>query len=1245
MRTFLIRVRQWLAAIVAVLIIATAVIVGIGRLLIPYADELRPWLETQLSERLDQPVTIERVEARWPRLTPQITLNGLEAGPGDAPLLEVARARLELHLPDLVRPDRNPFRLVLLGLDLVLAEDETGRWGLRLEDGGELGAASGGDETLAGDLIVRDVTVRVRPYDGPRLDLVISEGDIRRSGDRTTLVARAHPAAAPEAELSLTLLGRHVDGRLRSLSGRVDMRRLRLTAPGLDRLLPEFLRLPPDRLDAGLVFGWHEAHGGSADLDFALTGSEGFNASAQLRLERTDRRIDAELVRLVSGGRTLAENVVLANEDNRWAASVSSLELADLHELAGRWLGGWRHWPDSMSGQVSDLELLYQHPGSFHRLEGAVDNLTVDLPGDRLRLDDLDLDLGVAGDRAALSLSGSPVIDWPARMRRTIPIDTISGRIIVSPGAVQLDDIVGERPEAEGRANGWVWLGGERPFLDFTVISDRVGAVDPRPWLPAGKIPPKALAWLDHALLGVSGASGGINYHFRAGRKLPTWDAGDFQAWIDFRGAELDFWEGWPLARDLRGRVDFVGRSMVARVDGGRFGDVPVSAERIAIDDLTEPEIDISLAADRVSAGPLRDLVASFPIEGWSRFVDPIAASGTLSVQTDLFLPVRRMSEWQMDGRVALAGTTLALPDVNLRCPELRGGVSFDRSGIEPAQLQMAGAEGGRLEIEAGFSSPARLGVNGNLPLSRMLPDRPPFSALADRITGASQWQLRLGAHPAGGWQLEAESDLRGLSLDFPHPLSKSAEESMALDLSVLGQDGALTVSGRLGDWLDLTAEDVGGRWRLAAGLDQAAPELPSAGGFEVSGSIGRLDLKDWSDWFSSLSMSPTGSDSTGAGLIQLQLGRLDYGDMSLRDVALDAQRSQAQWQLGLSGESIEGVISVPLPIDSGRVVAIDLQRLDLARSLTERPVDDLAQAPVPAQTHVRVPTDFPPIHLLIENLHFGDFPLGRVRIESHARRDGIEIEQVEVAGPQLELSGYGRWILEDAGPVTEFQGRMISTDLPALLESFGHESQFMVDRAQMDIEGRWSGAPVDFALARLSGNLHLVMSDGRIPEAQPGAGRLVGLISFSAMPRRLMLDFRDVFGEGLKFDRIEGGFEIDDGVARTEGLRLESPAADITVSGETDLGGRTYDQTVLVEPGVSGTLPVLGGLAGGPAGAAAGLILRSLLERPLQGIGEARYRVTGPWEDPNVELIDARAAEPDYIRDEDEGNQGRSPD
>lgn len=1230
LRRILRRLRQWLAAIAAVVIITTAVIVGIGRLLIPYADELRPWLEHQLSERLGQTVSIERVRASWPRLTPRISLEGLRAGADETPLLEVEQARLEIHLPDLLRADRRPYRLVLLGLDLVLAEDPAGHWGLRLEEGGRLPGGSAGGQGLAGDLVVRDLEVGISPRQGPRLDLVVSEGELRRRGSRTALVARAQLAAAPEAELSLSLLGEQVEGQLQSLTGRVDLRRLPLDAPAVDRILPDFLRVPPDRLDADLAFDWRADRGGSADLGFELVGSDGFDLGGTLRVERRARRIDAQLLRLESAGHTLARDIVVAHEGQRWAADVPELALSELHELFGRWLAGWRHWPASLSGDVHDLELLYQHPGSLHRLSGSVSDLSVDLAEGRPSLVGLDLDLGLSGDRAELSLSGSPVVDWPAKMRQPVPMDTIDGRVVISPNAVELDGIVGTRPEATGRADGWIWLGGGRPFLDFVVFADRVDAVDPRPWLPAGQIPPKALKWLDRALLGLSGATGGLNYHFRLGHKFRDWSAGDFQAWIDFRGVDIDFWEDWPVARDLAGRADFIGRGMVARVDRGMLGPVPVAAERIAIDNLIEPELSLALTAAGVGAGDVRSLLGDFPFEGWSRFVDPVSASGELSIMTELFLPIRRMEDWRLEGSAELAGTSVALPAANLRFPRLQGRVAFDRQGLAPTRLQLAGEDAAQLELEAGFESPAWLALSGDLSPAMLLPEHAPWPALAERIGGSSRWQVRLDGHPDGGWQLAVDSPLRGLALDMPPPLGKDAGEAMALDLSMRVREGGMTLSARLAELLQLTAEDAEGRWRLAAGLGQAAPALPTENGFEVAGHVDRLDLAGWAEWLSEF--SPAGSDDRPArsGRVRVRLDRLDYGDYSIEEVGLEARRDPTEWRMSLSGPSIEGQITLPTPIDSGRVLAVDLRRLDLSRTQPAAPSEDLAQAPVPGQTRTRVPTDFPPIHLLIESLHLGEVPLGRVRIESHARSEGIEVERIEVQGPHLELGGYGRWILTESGPVTEFEGRLISTRLPSLLATMGYETQFEAARTQLDLNGRWTGAPFDFSLARLSGTLGLVMVDGTIPEAQPGAGRLVGLISLSAMPRRLMLDFRDVFGQGLKFDRVEGAFDLAGGVARTDGLRLLSPAADITVFGSTDLGARSYDQTVLVKPGVSGTLPVLGGLAGGPAGAAAGLILRSLLERPLQGISEARYRVTGPWDDPTVELIDARAADPD---------------
>ncbi|NEZ02933.1 hypothetical protein G4Y73_02070 [Wenzhouxiangella sp. XN201] len=1218
---------QWLVALVAALIIVTAVLVGIGRLLIPYADELRPWLEIRLAEGLGEEVEIEHVEVRWPRLTPTITLVGVRAGSEDEPLAHVGRAILEMYLPDLLRADRSPFRLVVLGLDLAVVEDDSGRWGLRLERGGELGGGAQGSQSLGGELLIRDARVRVLPRERPALEMVLSEGVIRRNTERMELLADLHLALEPEAKLSLAARAGHADGSVDEVLGRAGIEGLSLDSTGLAALVPGGVELPPDRLEADLRFGWRRGQGSWSALDFGVTGDDDFSVSGQLRAERRDRRIDAQLVRLDSSGESVARDIVMAHDAGLWAADIPALDLAAVHGMLDRWLGGWQHWPTQLSGRLEAVTGLYRHPGSLHRLSGRVENFAFDLPDDRAAVSGIDAELGIVGDRASFTLSGSPVIDWPAKMRQPIPIEAISGRVIVSPGAVQLDGIAGRRPEAEARADGWVWLGGGRPFLDFLVEGDVIEPVDPRPWLPAGQIPPRALEWLDHALLGVAGANGGINYHFRLGHKFRNWFAGDFQAWIDFAGADLDFWPGWPQAQAMSGQVDFVGRSLSGRVERGELGQVEVTAERVLIPDLSRPELTLDLATVGARAEALRTLIASFPFENWSQFLEPLRGEGTLNLSTGLVLPVRDMPSWQLQGRAVFDDTVIALPQAGLAFSGVTGDVAFDRDGIAPARLQLGTGEDQWLSLEAAFGAEAWMSLDGRLSPARVLAPDARWRPLADRLSGVSDWRARLQRREsAEGWRLTLDSNLQGLESDLPEPLIKAADTAIELSVDLTsGQDG-LALDASLAERLALSARQRAGQWQLTAGLGQPAPELPEGDDFAVAGSLDRLDLSAWSAELSRLPVAPTGSAPRGRA--SLSLDKLDYGGVSLEALELDLLRESNNWKLTLQGDSVSGDVTIPVPLDSGRVMAIDLQHLHLEELIDEESTDQLEAAPMPEQTDTQVPSDAPPMHLLIEDLSYRGLTLGRVRMESHSRRDGVEFERMEIDGPYLELSGYGRWITSDDGPITQFEGRLISLDFDPLLKSFGYETGLSVGRSQIELSGSWPGSPADFSLARLDGVLDLDMYDGNIPEARPGAGRLIGLVSISTIPRRLALDFRDVFSQGLAFDRIEGRFELASGVARTDGLSIDSPAADIEVSGATDMGARTYDQLIVVEPGVSNTLPIIGVLTGGPAGAAAGLILRSLLERPLQGIAEARYRVTGSWEDPQVELVETRAAD-----------------
>ena len=87
--------------------------------------------------------------------------------------------------------------------------------------------------------------------------------------------------------------------------------------------------------------------------------------------------------------------------------------------------------------------------------------------------------------------------------------------------------------------------------------------------------------------------------------------------------------------------------------------------------------------------------------------------------------------------------------------------------------------------------------------------------------------------------------------------------------------------------------------------------------------------------------------------------------------------------------------------------------------------------------------------------------------------------------------------------------------------------------------------------------------------------------------------------------------------------MRIDGPAAEIRVSGETGLREQVYDQRVEVLPKAGGILPAIGLLAGGPAGAAVGAMAQAVLQRPLKQTTRVVYKVGGPWAKPVVKIIE----------------------
>ena len=90
---------------------------------------------------------------------------------------------------------------------------------------------------------------------------------------------------------------------------------------------------------------------------------------------------------------------------------------------------------------------------------------------------------------------------------------------------------------------------------------------------------------------------------------------------------------------------------------------------------------------------------------------------------------------------------------------------------------------------------------------------------------------------------------------------------------------------------------------------------------------------------------------------------------------------------------------------------------------------------------------------------------------------------------------------------------------------------------------------------------MSLEAAKGQFVKLDPGAaGKLLGLISLQGLPRRISLDFKDVFSDGLAFDGISSKLAVKSGVMRTDRLQIDGPSARVVMRGEVDLKHETRE-------------------------------------------------------------------------------------
>ncbi|HMB73639.1 MAG TPA: AsmA-like C-terminal region-containing protein, partial [Gammaproteobacteria bacterium] len=334
---------------------------------------------------------------------------------------------------------------------------------------------------------------------------------------------------------------------------------------------------------------------------------------------------------------------------------------------------------------------------------------------------------------------------------------------------------------------------------------------------------------------------------------------------------------------------------------------------------------------------------------------------------------------------------------------------------------------------------------------------------------------------------------------------------------------------------------------------------------------------------------------------------------------ALQIERGADSFSIAIDSPSIAGQIDVPENLASRAPIAASLQRLYW------QPGESL-------QTNTSDPRRWPGLEIDIDDLRVGMRRFGAVQARIDADPLGLRLVSFSADSPSLSAEGSGAWLVDGDRTTSRIAVSVGSNDVAAALEDFDLDPLLSGNEAQLTAALRWPGGPSGSWMDHLSGDLALRIADGSMLDIEPGAGRLVGLMSIVALPRRLALDFRDVFNRGFVFDEISADFMISDGNAFTDNLKLSGPAAEIGVAGRTGLRDRDVRQQAVVTAEPGNMLPTVGGLLAGPGVGAVLLIFTRIFKEPLKGIGRASYCITGGWDDPVVERLTEEQLEAEEI-------------
>ncbi|HEY8975433.1 MAG TPA: AsmA-like C-terminal region-containing protein, partial [Burkholderiaceae bacterium] len=748
---------------------------------------------------------------------------------------------------------------------------------------------------------------------------------------------------------------------------------------------------------------------------------------------------------------------------------------------------------------------------------------------------------------------------------------------------------------------------------------------------------------------------------------------GDFRIDGRVRGTTLTYVPGapqaggarapspWPAFTQVAGEVVLDRGALEIHDASGRMGELQLHDVNGGVKNLYEQA---ALGLHGQVSGPMTDFlryVAQSPVGGWlHNGLASTTATGSAELELGLNIPLQHGEQTTVNGVLTLPGNDVRLVAGAPVLADARARVAFTEKGVTVSGGH-ARALGGDVAFDGGTLADGALRFTAQGSVSaeglRKAAEEPVLARLASHVDGQAGYKLVIGI-AKGQTEFALTSPLAGLGLALPAPLNKPADATWPLTVSTT----ASLEEGRPRDTLRvalsqpqgtvLQAEVLRDRSgdaprpiRAAYAVGAPLPPLQPGGVLMLRGPS--FDGDAWLALWRGLASGPSSAPPPAAGqaaanddmgisyvpsAAALKTPDFVIGGHHLTNVdVLLAQVVAAGddvWRSNISSDQTKGVVEYrPETPTRGAQVFARLDRLALDAHDAEPEPAGAASAPAPAAEASQT-NSVPALDIVVDNFELNARKLGKLEVAATTQTGGRDwrLTKLAITAPEARLSGSGRWSGAPSRHVSlDFDLEL--ADSGAFLGRLGMGQVLKKGKGKLAGSVTWTGSPLALDYPSLQGRLRVQIDEGQFLKADAGAGRLLGVLSLQSLPRRFMLDFRDLFSEGFAFDNVTGDVVIDRGVASTKDLRMRSATAAVLMSGRADLKAETQDIDVIIVPEVNAGAASLAYAAINPVIGIGTFLAQLFLRNPLTEAGTREVHVTGTWSAPKVDEVEHKAA------------------